>query len=103
MELLLKKGADINVGDCDGETPLHLAASEGHQSVVELLLEEGANLEVEVEYGGLKSTASDLAKKYGHTAVFELLQEAREQRRTLPTRNLTQSQNLVDESNNTAG
>ena len=54
-------------------------------------------------YQGLKSTASDIAKKEGHMDVFELLQKAREQRKTLPTRDLAQSQNLVDESNSPAG
>ena len=35
---------DVNTGDYDKRTPLHLAASEGHFDVVKLLVENGAIL-----------------------------------------------------------
>ena len=39
VELLLKAdGVDVNKGREDGDTPLFIAAQEGHASVVELLL-----------------------------------------------------------------
>ena len=66
---------------------------------MQLLIDAGADLEAKMSYKDLQLTASDMAKEMGHMDVFELLQKAREQRQTLPIRHLTQSQNLVDESN----
>jgi ankyrin repeat protein len=37
-EMLLKKGANVNSKDIKSETAVWLAASEGHESVVRLLL-----------------------------------------------------------------
>jgi hypothetical protein len=64
---LIKRGADVNVKvgikrkritnqhyqDCNGNTPLHKAASGGHKDIVEILIEEGANLR-EVNDNGQK-------------------------------------------------
>ncbi|KAM3862137.1 uncharacterized protein ankrd50l [Diretmus argenteus] len=43
--LLLERGADPGHRDCDGMTPLLLAAYEGHEDIVELLLEAGADVD----------------------------------------------------------
>ena len=102
MELFLEKGADVDTQDEWGRTPLYSAARLGEQSIVECLIDAGADLEATMDYEGLKSTASDIAKEEGHMAVFNLLQKAREQRKTLPTPDLTQSQNLLDGSNSPA-
>ena len=37
-------GADVNVSDQDGDTPLTLAIENNYETVVKLLLENGANL-----------------------------------------------------------
>ncbi len=44
MKLLVAKGADINAKDYNGTTPLHEAAWSGHKDVVELLVDNGANV-----------------------------------------------------------
>ena len=41
--LLLEKGADVDLGDCYGHTPLFFACEHGHADVVRLLLEAGAD------------------------------------------------------------
>ena len=37
IELLIKKGVDVNSKDKSGYTPLHWAAEYGHKKIVELL------------------------------------------------------------------
>lgn len=44
-DLIRYKRVMINGEDEDGNTPLHLAALEGHENVIKALLEVGANIE----------------------------------------------------------
>lgn len=44
INLLVSKGAAIDHQDCNNITPLYLAMSRNHNSIVKLLLEHGANL-----------------------------------------------------------
>jgi ankyrin repeat protein len=37
MMMLINGGADVNVNDGDGDTPLHLACDAGHESLVRML------------------------------------------------------------------
>jgi cytohesin len=43
-ELLIAHGADVNIKDKHGNTPLHWSARLGHQDIVELLVESGAEV-----------------------------------------------------------
>ncbi|KAL7972789.1 HET protein [Trichoderma sp. SZMC 28014] len=49
VSMLLARGADINLANGAGYTPLMLAIEKGHENIVKLLLERGANLSMEVE------------------------------------------------------
>ena len=73
VELLLKKGADINVITSEGRTPLYVAAGNGHTETVKLLLEMGVDANAKISDG---FTALDVAAEGGYTAIVELLFEA---------------------------
>ncbi len=47
VRILLDAGADVDMEDFEGETPLIVAASEGHIHIVDLLLSRGASLSEE--------------------------------------------------------
>jgi len=70
VRLLLEHGADMNVQDDDGWTPLHRASFFGALEVVRVLLEHGADVEVKIDSG---ETALQAAAEGGHDKVVELL------------------------------
>jgi ankyrin repeat protein len=69
---LLKKGADPNTQNKDGNTPLHWAAYKGHVNVVRLLLVHGADPTVKDKDG---RTPLDLARVKGHRKVVSVIKE----------------------------
>ena len=62
----LIKGIDINQGDYDGRTALHLASAEGHEKCVKYLLCSGADTFVTDRWG---ATPLDDAKKSGNKNI----------------------------------
>jgi ankyrin repeat protein len=70
VEILLRKGHDINESDDCGWTPLMKAALNGNLNIIQLLLQHGANTEL-VDSGGY--TAMLLAASNNHHHVVEAL------------------------------
>ena len=69
-ELLEHPDTHINAQDENGATALHHAATKGHYDTVELLLKNGASLEISDTFG---YTAFDRAKAGQHDAILDLL------------------------------
>ena len=46
-KMLLKKGADVNVIDTKGNTPLHAAAVQGNEDCMNALISAGADVNAE--------------------------------------------------------
>ena len=71
-QLLLEKGADPNLKQAGGWTPLHQAAAHGRTDVVKLLLAHGASTEAVSDD---KRTPGQMAELKGHKEILEMLQE----------------------------
>ncbi len=69
---LLEKGADVEVKDEKGWTPLMWACAKGHADVARLMIENGADIEAKSEDG---STALMFACWKGHADVARLMIE----------------------------
>jgi hypothetical protein len=74
VELLLAKGADVNVRNFRGYSPLMFAASSDTMpsGIIKLLLKNGADASFTGDYD---EPASALAAKRGHTRAASLLEE----------------------------
>lgn len=70
---LIEAGADVNVRQRHGWTPLHGAAEGGDRATVELLLARGADASAANDDG---KTALDVAREKGHLAIAELIERA---------------------------
>lgn len=71
VELLLEKGADINLLSFRNETALHVASSHGHFEVVKFLIEHDDNLLNKIDTDG--NTALHLAVQNGRFKIAEFL------------------------------
>ena len=79
VELLIAKGADVNVKDKQGSTTLHWAAYHGHKEIAELLIAKGANVNAKTKIGRTPLDAAfphpeiaDLLRKHGGKTSEEL-------------------------------
>lgn len=75
LEILTSAGANINAGDYDKRTPIHLAASEGRVQVLEFLILKGADINAVDRFGNspLADTYNGVSR--GHTACRTVLSE----------------------------
>ncbi|TSW08324.1 DNA polymerase epsilon subunit 2 [Bagarius yarrelli] len=64
--LLIQAGADVNVRDKDGKTPLMVAVLNNHEQLVRLLMDSGADWDVKNEFG---SSAIEMAKAFGKQVI----------------------------------
>ena len=67
----LDAGADVNVKDTIGLTPLHMAAGDGRKEVAELLIAKGSEVNAKIE--GM--TPLDIAIELKHTTTADLLRK----------------------------
>jgi uncharacterized protein len=74
VRLLIEQGADVNMAQAGGYTPLHQAAANGRADLVGILLEAGANQELRCHQG---KTPMDYARERKHDGVVQLLSGAR--------------------------
>jgi ankyrin repeat protein len=72
VKLLLEHGADPNIREANGFTPLHAAAQNGDEELIRTLLFGGADMTVKSNNG---KTALDLALEAGHDRATLLLGE----------------------------
>ncbi|XP_031127362.1 potassium channel AKT2/3 [Ipomoea triloba] len=67
---LLKAGMDPNIGDTKGKTPLHFAASKGHEECVMVLLKHGCNIHLKDMEGNTALWDAIAAKEH---SIFSIL------------------------------
>ena len=75
MQLLLEHGAEANLQDKRGRSPLHVAASRNRSEtspIITLLLEHGADAEMQDQRS---KTPLELAQKEGNMSAAELLRK----------------------------
>jgi ankyrin repeat protein len=70
IQILIDRGADINLPDTNGITPLYLACQEGHKDIVKLLLDKQADINVQITYG---ATPLYVACDGGHRDIVKML------------------------------
>jgi len=70
VELLLRKGAGVQLLSHDASSPMHLAAHAGHVESCELLLKHGAQLNIQDNKG---DTPLHKAASNGHLALCQKL------------------------------
>jgi ankyrin repeat protein len=87
-KLLALPSVDVNKGDYDKRTAIHLAAGEGHVDVIKLLIQHNADVNVEDRFG---NRPLDDAQRGKRAEVINLLR----QHNALPGSNAQQSADLI--------
>ena len=72
-QMLLDRGADVNLGKTTGSSPLHISVENGHRALVELLLARGTLTEVESLF---VKKPLEIAREKGLKDIAELLESA---------------------------
>jgi ankyrin repeat protein len=62
----------VNLVDANGDTPIHVAAYEGHTEAVKALVKCNADTTAQTKLG---KKALNIAEKHGYTGIVELLKE----------------------------
>lgn len=73
IEKLIKEGADVNIQEAEGETPLMYAAAEGQYEAVRLLLRYGVNIQKKSKNN---QTALGRASQFGYPTIVQALLDA---------------------------
>ncbi|XP_072947468.1 scaffold protein ILK [Epargyreus clarus] len=68
VEMLIRRGARINVTNMGDDTPLHLAAAHGHRAIVQLLLQNRVDVNFTNEHG---NSPLHYACFWGYSAIAE--------------------------------
>jgi uncharacterized protein len=74
VRILIDQGADVNMTQAGGYTPLHQAAAAGLEELTRILLEAGADPCLCCDQG---KTPADYARARNHEAVLQQLSAAR--------------------------
>ncbi len=91
LSYIVEQGADVNVIDMLGRTPLHFAATQNKITVLYVLLNAGAVVDV-VDQNG--ETPMDVAKKYGHDKYIDIMERyssTNAQQKPLPKKGITEN------------
>jgi len=70
VRILIAQGADVNMAQAGGYTPLHQAAAAGLVELTKSLLEAGAHPDVRCDQG---KTPADYARERSHDGVLQVL------------------------------
>lgn len=74
LNLLIQHGAEVDVQDLNGLTPLHHAAQNGSQTACEVLLSANASVDLAATIDSELYTPRRLAKRCGNTDIVRLLE-----------------------------
>ncbi|XP_054099432.2 fibronectin type 3 and ankyrin repeat domains protein 1 isoform X2 [Callithrix jacchus] len=76
--LLIEAGANVNVKDRNGKTPLMVAVLNNHEELVQLLLDKGADASIKNEFG---KGVLEMARVFDRQSVVSLLEERKKKQR----------------------